>query len=158
MATVGANAGPVGCLKSRTCQVQILRQEGQSAFIVCPTEDPSPEATAERNPITMASEEFCDLTGYGMHDLLGRNCRFLQGPGTDMRAVQNIQACISKGLPCVQDILNYRKVDQRAAAGARVIPFWNLLQIEPVFDSSMQRTSCQFASQLVRLCLRTDRQ
>ena len=43
------------------------------------------------NPIVYCSEGFCNLTGYKRSEVLGRNCRFLQGPGTDPRAVSIIR-------------------------------------------------------------------
>ena len=43
------------------------------------------------NPIVYCSEGFCKLTGYKRSEVLGRNCRFLQGPGTDQHAVDIIR-------------------------------------------------------------------
>ncbi|MDZ4376314.1 MAG: PAS domain-containing protein, partial [Phenylobacterium sp.] len=39
------------------------------------------------NPVVFANEAFCRLTGYAREEILGRNCRFLQGPETDPEAV-----------------------------------------------------------------------
>ena len=49
------------------------------------------------NPIVYCSEGFCNLTGYQRSEVLGRNCRFLQGPGTDQGAVDIIRKV---RLPC----------------------------------------------------------
>ncbi len=38
-------------------------------------------------PIIYASDAFCKLTGYARDELVGRNCRFLQGPGTSAAQV-----------------------------------------------------------------------
>lgn len=51
-------------------------------------------------PIVFASESFLDLTEYSREEILGRNCRFLQGPGTDPRAVAEIREAISLGQEC----------------------------------------------------------
>eukprot|EP00959_Pyramimonas_sp_CCMP1952_P086452 1808398-Pyramimonas_sp.AAC.1 len=79
------------------------------------------------NPIVFASDDFLKLTGYTREDVLGRNCRFLQGPGTDPRAVAEIRDAIKSGGECTVRLLNYRK-DGRA--------FWNMFTLAPVFDSS----------------------
>nr|AML77058.1 putative LOV domain-containing protein [Pteris ensiformis] len=79
------------------------------------------------NPIVHASDMFLRLTGYSREEVVGRNCRFLQGPETDRRAVQLIGECIRAGKSCTVKLLNYRK-DKT--------PFWNLLHIAPVRSSS----------------------
>lgn len=79
------------------------------------------------NPLIFVSEEFERQTGYPAEEALGRNCRFLQGPGTDPRAVAAIHAALDEGHEITVDILNYRK-DGR--------PFWNRLRIRPLLDAS----------------------
>lgn len=77
------------------------------------------------NPIIFASDDFCIQTGYQRSDVVGRNCRFLQGPGTDTATVAQIREAIAHIRPIEVVILNYR------ADGS---PFWNKLQIRPLFD------------------------
>jgi PAS domain S-box-containing protein len=36
----------------------------------------------EDNPIVLANKAFLDLTGYAAEEIIGRNCRFLQGDGS----------------------------------------------------------------------------
>mmetsp|Transcript_21837 Transcript_21837/g.47932 ORF Transcript_21837/g.47932 Transcript_21837/m.47932 type:complete len:398 (+) Transcript_21837:102-1295(+) len=79
------------------------------------------------NPIVFASDDFLKLTGYTREEVLGRNCRFLQGPRTDPRAVDEIRDAIKTSSECTVRLLNYRK-DGRA--------FWNMFTLAPVFDSS----------------------
>nr|AML79384.1 putative LOV domain-containing protein [Cystopteris fragilis] len=79
------------------------------------------------SPIVHASEMFLRLTGYSREEVVGRNCRFLQGPDTDRRAVQLIGESLRAEKSCTVKLLNYRK-DQT--------PFWNLLHISPVRSSS----------------------
>lgn len=57
--------------------------------------------------------------------VLGRNCRFLQGPGTDPRAVQEIREAMKEGSECTVRILNYKK------SGAM---FWNMFSLAPMAD------------------------
>jgi len=59
------------------------------------------------NPIVYASEGFLDLTGYTRDQVLGRNCRFLQGPETDPRAVDKIRKGIETGEDTTVVLLNY---------------------------------------------------
>ncbi|KAL4195612.1 hypothetical protein AMTRI_Chr05g74180 [Amborella trichopoda] len=76
--------------------------------------------------IVYASDAFLTLTGYSRHEVLGRNCRFLQGPFTDVEDVQKIREGIQSGKPCTVRILNYRK---------DTTSFWNSLHISPVRNS-----------------------
>ncbi len=75
------------------------------------------------NPIQYATPAFCELTGYSLEEVVGQNCRLLQGPETDPEAVAAIRAALSENLPITVDILNYRKDGT---------PFWNRLRIRPV--------------------------
>ena len=50
------------------------------------------------NPITYVSEGFYQLTGYSPEEVLGKNCRFLQGPETDRQTVMEIRDAIRYGL------------------------------------------------------------
>ncbi len=78
-------------------------------------------------PIIYVSEEFEAQTGYPPEEVLGRNCRFLQGPETDPAAVEAIRKALAAKSEITVDILNYRK-DGTA--------FWNRLRIRPLFDES----------------------
>ncbi len=79
------------------------------------------------NPLVFVNDSFCRLTGYVRDELIGRNCRFLQGPGTDPAAVAAIRAAVAAGRPLEIDLRNYRK-DGTA--------FWNRLGIAPVFNAA----------------------
>jgi len=79
------------------------------------------------SPIVFASDDFLELTGYSREEVLGRNCRFLQGPQTDPRAVKEIRDAIATASECTVRILNYRKDGS---------PFWNMFSIAPVFDTN----------------------
>jgi PAS domain-containing protein len=39
------------------------------------------DARAPDQPIVLANSAFLELTGYGANEVVGRNCRFLQGEG-----------------------------------------------------------------------------
>jgi PAS domain S-box-containing protein len=77
------------------------------------------------NPIVYASPGFVALTGYDTDAIVGRNCRFLQGPKTDSSVVTDIRNAIDNGDPIATIIRNYRNDGD---------PFWNQLFIIPIFD------------------------
>jgi PAS domain S-box-containing protein len=60
-------------------------------------------------PIVLANQAFLDLTGYTAEEVLGRNCRFLQGPRTDPAAIEEIRRCLSESREVDVELLNYRK-------------------------------------------------
>ncbi|GAA5864312.1 hypothetical protein JCM1840_006739 [Sporobolomyces johnsonii] len=78
------------------------------------------------SPIVLASPAFCALTGYSREEVIGRNCRFLQGDATSEESVASIRSAIADRRPITQLILNYDR------AGA---PFFNLLCMIPLFDT-----------------------
>nr|AML76486.1 putative LOV domain-containing protein [Hemerocallis sp. BC-2016] len=78
-------------------------------------------------PIVYASDAFLSLTGYSRHEVLGRNCRFLNGPDTDIEALQEIKSRIQAEQACSVRLLNYRKDESS---------FWNLLHIAPVRNAT----------------------
>jgi PAS domain S-box-containing protein len=97
----------------------LLSDEEQQKSVVI--SDPS----RPDNPMIYVSEEFETQTGYLPDEVLGRNCRFLQGPETDPDAVQAIRDALAAQTEITIDILNYRK------SGTK---FWNRLRIRPLFD------------------------
>ena len=75
--------------------------------------------------LTYVNQAFIDETGYERGEILGRNCRFLQGDGTNPETVEKIKYAIARRENIDVEILNYKK------NGA---PFWNRLRMSPVFD------------------------
>jgi phosphoserine phosphatase RsbU/P len=85
------------------------------------------DARLPARPLIYANEGFERLTGYPVAEVLGRNCRFLQGPGSDPAAVAEIRAAIAAERECIVEILNYRRDGSS---------FWNRLSITPVRDDA----------------------
>ncbi len=81
------------------------------------------DARLPDRPLIYANEGFERVTGYSVAEVLGRNCRFLQGHSTDPAAVAEIRAAITEERACVVEILNYRRDGTT---------FWNRLSITPV--------------------------
>lgn len=75
------------------------------------------------NPLVYVNDAFCAISGYNAADLLGRNCRFLQGPGTDPSALEELRSAVNEERATVVTLLNYR---------ADGTPFWNQVTISPV--------------------------
>lgn len=61
------------------------------------------------HPIVLVSEGFEGVTGYEKSAIVGKNCRFLQGPGTNQDSVTRIRESIQSGEGCTELILNYRR-------------------------------------------------
>ena len=61
------------------------------------------------NPIIFASQAFLDMTGYSREEVIGRNCRFLQGPETDIKRVSALRKGIEEGKDVSICLLNYKK-------------------------------------------------
>ncbi|RDJ02963.1 PAS domain-containing protein [Rhizobium grahamii] len=89
-------------------------------------------------PMVLANDAFLELTGYPAEELLGRNCRMLQGEATSPTAVAEIRAIISHEREGTVEILNYRK-DGSA--------FWNQLHLSPIRDDDGS-LAYYFASQI----------
>lgn len=94
-------------------------QSSQHSFVIT---DPS----LNDNPIVFASDDFLKVTGYSREEVLGRNCRFLQGTDTNKATVEEIKKKIANGDDVSVTILNYK---------ADGTPFWNRLFIAALRDA-----------------------
>ena len=77
------------------------------------------------NPLEAANSAFCALTGYSEAEIVGRNCRFLAGEGTEPWISEIIRQGLAGRRPTLVEILNYRKDGS---------PFRNGVMITPLFD------------------------
>nr|AML79401.1 putative LOV domain-containing protein [Drakaea elastica] len=77
------------------------------------------------NPIIFASDSFLELTEYSREEILGRNCRFLQGPETDPATVKKIREAIDNQRDVTVQLINYKKSGKK---------FWNLFHLQPMRD------------------------
>ena len=77
------------------------------------------------NPIVACNSAFCELTGYSLGEVLGRNCRFLSGPGTEPWLSEEIKRGVREHRPVLVEILNYKRNGQ---------PFRNAVLVAPIYD------------------------
>ena len=120
-----ADVGPEG----GDAVLQRLREGAVVATDVCFTiSDPR----QDDDPLVWVNPAFTRVTGYPFDEVVGRNCRFLQGPATDRRALQELRRGMAERRPVTVTLLNHRK-DGTA--------FWNQLSVSPVFDGSGELVS-----------------
>ena len=89
-------------------------------------------ASGDDLPLVYANESFQRLTGYAPMDILGRNCRFLQGPETDRAEVARLTDGLRRHRDTTAVIRNYR-LDGTA--------FWNKVSISPIRDPDSGRVT-----------------
>ncbi|ROS26247.1 SpoIIE family protein phosphatase [Cellulomonas sp. PhB150] len=81
------------------------------------------DATAPDHPLIWVNPAFTALTGYTPEQVLGRNCRLLQGPATDPATAAEMRDAVDTGKTVATVVLNYRRDGT---------PFWNQVVISPV--------------------------
>mmetsp|Transcript_8185 Transcript_8185/g.11691 ORF Transcript_8185/g.11691 Transcript_8185/m.11691 type:complete len:151 (-) Transcript_8185:291-743(-) len=111
--------GPVKTLMEPDFRLMSALSGSQQNFAIS---DPS----LPDNPIVYVSQGFLELTGYKLNQVLGRNCRFLQGPGTDQSAVDIIRKGVREGVDTSVCLLNYK---------ADGTPFWNQFFVAALRDA-----------------------
>lgn len=89
------------------------------------------DATVADNPIIYVNPSFERITGYSRDELIGKNCRFLQGSDTDTAAAKQLQTAIEEGRESQVILRNFRKDGT---------PFWHELSIAPVYNSRRHLT------------------
>ena len=105
-------------------------------------------------PLLYANDAFTAMTGYGAREVVGQNCRFLQGPETDPESVAKIRQTLRSGMASTVLLLNYRKDGSR---------FWNRFQLSPVNDDAGELCAylgmqVDITEEIDRIGLETERQ
>ena len=83
------------------------------------------DSTAPDEHLIYVNRSFELMTGYSSDEVLGRNCRFLQGDDGDQPALLEVRAALREGRDCEVLLRNYRKDGT---------PFWNELRLSPVHE------------------------
>jgi len=81
------------------------------------------DPSRDDNPLIYVNDGFTKISGYSAEEVLGSNCRFLQGENTRPEPVARMQKAIADEEPVTVELLNYRKDDTE---------FWNRVSIAPV--------------------------
>ena len=76
-------------------------------------------------PVVFVNAAFTRITGYSETDIIGKNCRMLQGSETDPETVQQLRRAIAAQQSITCTLLNYRRDG---------VSFWNELTLDPIFD------------------------
>ena len=76
--------------------------EAQTSIIII-------DAVQSKNPIIYANKAFCKLTGYSLDEIIGTNCRFMQGPNTQASDIAKISKAINDKKAITITLTNYKK-------------------------------------------------
>lgn len=90
------------------------------------------DAKQPDNPIIYANPSFERITGYKVQEVVGSNCRFLQGSDRDQEGLNTIRTALQKGQACYTTLRNYRKDGTL---------FWVELWISPVYNEAGELTN-----------------
>lgn len=88
------------------------------------------------NPIIFANNAVPSMTRRGRDGLVGHNCRFLQGAGTDRETVAEVRAAVAARRESATEIPNRRRDGST---------FRNALFVSPVFDPAGDRDGTETA-------------
>ncbi|RYY35897.1 MAG: PAS domain-containing protein, partial [Sphingomonadales bacterium] len=137
----GAEGGPPPTIDTRTVN-EAQPREGRDIFFAAVETTRMPMVVTDPhkpdNPIIFCNRAFSSMTGYELEEIVGRNCRFLQGPETSRESVAEVREAIAGEREVSVEIMNYRKDGTT---------FWNALFISPVYEPD-GRLAYFFASQL----------
>ncbi|WP_372726684.1 PAS domain S-box protein [Nostoc sp. TCL26-01] len=89
------------------------------------------DAKLANNPIIYVNSAFEQITGYSAIEVIGRNCRFLQGTDTMQEELEELRLALKTGQSCQVILRNYRKDGSL---------YWNQLSVSPIHDENGQLT------------------
>ena len=104
-----------------------------AAIEACPVNITIADLSRRDAPLFFVNRAFCDTTGYAREEVIGRNCRFLQGEGTDEEAVAQMRRAIADRRPLTVELVNYRRCG---------MAFLNRVELAPVRDPARGIDAC----------------
>lgn len=110
-----------------------LSRQGMPSFSIA-------DATQDDFPLIYISDGFTELCEYEPDEVIGRNCRFLQGPKTSKQSTQKIRSALANGEGCEVEITNYRK-----SGSSYLIK----LKIEPLFTDNSKAPRFYVGTQML---------
>lgn len=138
---VGEMAQAVALLKEKLIERDDLIQQSLQQRIALDIQLRAIDATtsgliitdmlAPEQPVIFVNRAFQQITGYHSDEVVGENCRFLQGDDTAQPALETLRQAIIKGVSCTVELRNYRK-----DGGT----FFNQLRIAPVYNDANRLT------------------
>lgn len=117
--------------KTHSCSLPGTEAVFRSALNISPVPFLITDPNQADNPVVYANQAFLDMTGYSAEEIIGRNCRFLQGPETDPAAIAGLRHAMNRRCDICMELINYRKDGT---------PFWNEVNISPVFNDAHELT------------------
>lgn len=97
------------------------------------------DARASDNPALFVNKKFTEITGYEQEFAIGKNCKYLQGPETEIEEIVKIRKCLQMGITYTGVLTNYRKDGST---------FKNYLSIVPIFDKNSNKPTLYLANQI----------
>ncbi len=116
---------PVPSQRERARAVPVTEAVKQQAMDAAPVGITLTDPSLPDNPLVYVNDAYERITGYGREDVIGRNCRLLQGPETREAPVAKMRAAVAEAEPVTVMLRNYRKDGEL---------FWNRVELAPLFD------------------------
>jgi PAS domain S-box-containing protein len=126
MPVTDADASPVRSVSTGGAVAATLRLK-ERAMDEAPVGITISDGSVSNTPLIYINDAFERITGYAREEVLGRNCRFLQGDRSDPEAITKMRDAIDEGRATSVELVNYRKDGT---------PFWNAVDIAPIRDES----------------------
>lgn len=116
----------------KAIEVELRQQVERNALLATAIENDSngitiADASTPELPLIYVNQAFTAMTGYAPAEVIGRNCRFLSGPETDVESRRRIFEALREGSSIRIELVNYRKSGEK---------FWNHLTLYPVRNAA----------------------
>lgn len=105
--------------------VAVTESVKQQAMDAAPVGITLTDPSLPDNPLVYVNDAYERITGYSREDVIGRNCRLLQGPETRAAPVAKMREAVADAEPVTVTLRNYRKDGEL---------FWNRVELAPLFD------------------------